>query len=96
MTYKIILTDQARSDLSEIFAWIARENSERGENFVGEFLDKIRSLKAMPERCPLALEAAYHPHELRHLVYRSYRIVFALSKKRVVILRIVHGSRIHQ
>jgi hypothetical protein len=54
------------------------------------------SLEDLPERCPSIPEQSEFTFEIRHLLYFSHRIIFAIegAKKRVVIYRIYHSARL--
>lgn len=93
MSFVLVLTDQAKADLSDVMSYIALNDPVRGESFVDELIDKIRTLSKLPKRCPIAPENGMAAHELRHLIYKTYRIIFTIRDKKVYILRVVHGAR---
>jgi plasmid stabilization system protein ParE len=57
----------------------------------------LQSLEDLPERCPIAPEAATHGLNVRQLLYgRSpmvYRILYAVEGDSVYILHIRHAAR---
>ena len=94
MSFSIQLTDTAYHDLDAIMDYIALDNPVRAESFVDELLDKIRSLTRSPKRCPIAPENGRRNYELRHLIHGKYRILFTLKEKDIIILRVIHGSKL--
>jgi plasmid stabilization system protein ParE len=59
-------------------------------------LAKLDTLENHPERCSLAAESEQVGQEIRELLFGGkryrYRILFTISGKLVVILRVWHGS----
>lgn len=54
----------------------------------------LKSLGEVPLRCPLARENSPFPEiELRQLVYKSHRIIFAVQKREVHILHVRHVAQ---
>ena len=93
-SYKVEITGAAKSDIIEIFDHIARDNQAAATKFVMELERQIRSLKKYPLRCPIIPEAAELKMEYRHLLYGSYRTIFKVSTKSVIIIRVIHGARL--
>ncbi len=58
---------------------------------------KLETLEDQPERCSIAAESEELGQEIRELLLGrrryKYRILFKLSGRLVVILRVWHGSR---
>lgn len=54
--------------------------------------EAIESLSMGPQRCPLAIENAFHDFEIRHLIFGNYRIVFRIVAETVQILHIRHSK----
>lgn len=95
MAYALVITDQARDDLADIMAYIAADKPNRAVRYTEQLLDAIRTLANMPSRCPLAAESGMLGYKIRHLLHDSYRILFMVQRKQVIILRIIHGSRVY-
>jgi plasmid stabilization system protein ParE len=93
-SYKVEITGTAKSDITEIFDHIARDKPVAATKFVMELERQIRSLKKHPLRCPVIPEAAELKREYRHLLYGSYRTIFKVSTKSVIIIRVIHGARL--
>ena len=92
--YRILLTDEAHKDLDDIMAYIALDAPRRAETYVDELLNEIRSLASMPKRCAVAPESGRRGYEMRHLIYRRYRILFTIKEADVYILRVIHSARL--
>jgi plasmid stabilization system protein ParE len=92
--YKVEITRAAKSDIIEIFDHIARDNPVAAANFVRQLERQIRSLKQYPLRCPIIPEAVELKREYRHMLYGSYRTIFKVSTKSMIIIRVIHGARL--
>jgi plasmid stabilization system protein ParE len=90
---KLVITERAKTDFDGILLYIARVNIKSAEKTATALIQKITSIKRLPLRCPVAPESKFYVHEVRHLVYKSYRIIFTVRSKTVIILRIVHGAQ---
>jgi plasmid stabilization system protein ParE len=84
----------AESDLAEIWAFIAKDDPEQATTFVLELEDRLQTLERSPERCPLISENVRLGASYRHLLHGAYRVIFRISGKIVIVLRILHGSRL--
>jgi toxin ParE1/3/4 len=93
-SYKVEITGAAKSDIIEIFDHIARDNPAAATKFVMELERQIRSLMKYPLRCPVIPEAPELKREYRHLLYGSYRTIFKVTGKGVIIIRVIHGARL--
>ena len=94
MRRKVVLTPTAEANLDEILRVIALDNPSAARRFVAGLRGKIKTLAAMPKRCPLAPENGLDDLEIRHLIFGNYRIVFAIDAGEVVILQVRHGARL--
>jgi toxin ParE1/3/4 len=93
-SYKVEITRTAKSDILEIFDHIARDNPVAAANFVRQLEGQIRSLKQYPLRYPIIPESVDLKREYRHLLYGSYRTIFKVEAKSVIIVRVIHGARL--
>ncbi len=59
------------------------------------FTTELDTLERFPERCAFARELKYLDEDLRQLVFKSHRIVFAVAKeeKCVHVVYVRHASR---
>ena len=98
MDFRVKLTDQAKSDVSAIHAWLlAQEAGDAGARWFSSLRQAISSLSVLPARCPLAPESRESPLEVRQLLYgrrpHIYRILFSIDELVVHVLHIRHGRR---
>ena len=79
--------------MSEIVAFIARNNPERAQTFGDTLLAKAFQLETQPMMGRVVAEK--QDPEVREIVYRSYRIIYRLLKnpQRVFVVRFWHGAR---
>lgn len=95
MTYRLVITASAQSDLADIFLYIVQNNPKAARKLVAAVRAKIATLKTMPKRCPVAPENnCLDVQEVRHLIFDNYRVIFAVESKVVTILAIRHGARL--
>ena len=106
MAYQIILADTAKADADQIYDWLFERAPVRGPEWFEELMDCIYSLEFMPNRCPLAREAAREAargaieskRQIRYLHFGKrrnvYRILYEIdeSRKTVYLLHISHGA----
>jgi plasmid stabilization system protein ParE len=96
MTYQVVLTDRAARDLDETYRWCAEQAPKAAVGWYNGFLDALNSLAHNPERCPVAAETRKLSVEVRQLLYgrrRSYRALFLVRERTVVVLHIRHTAR---
>ena len=55
---------------------------------------KIRSLQSMPQRYEVIPEAQELGVEYRHILSGNYRTIYRIEGERVIVLRVVHASRL--
>jgi len=79
MSYRVILSAQARTDLESIFAFIAQDNPKNAARFIDRILIKIETLSAFPTRGTLVYKnKILHPNT-RYFFVGNYRIIFMMS-----------------
>lgn len=93
-TYSILITRQAENDLAEIYDYIAADSPARAKIFVQELEKKIFTLSSLPERTPLIPENSLMGTEYRHLIHGRYRIIFRIQECSIIVLRVIHGSKL--
>lgn len=94
MTYKVVVSPDAERDFDTLFRFVALDNPAAARAFVAGLRKRLKTLTAMPKRCPRAPEDRLDGLEIRHLIHGRYRIIFAIDGKTVVILQIRHGARL--
>lgn len=92
--YSVEITPAAERDVEEIWSYIAADSREIASAFIVQLEEQIETLEQFPERCPLIPENEQLGTSYRHLLYGAYRSIFRIVGTRVIILRIIHGSRL--
>lgn len=92
--FRVEITATAQSDIQEIFHYMAADNQKAAVNLVLEIEKQIDSLEKFPARCPIIPESFELGVEYRHVLYGQYRTIFRIEAARVIILRVIHGSRL--
>jgi toxin ParE1/3/4 len=87
---RLLITQQAESDIEEIGDYIAQDNPHRALSFISE-------LRGQCQKIALSPSAYRQRHELgediRSCAYGRYAIFFSHGDAEVRILRILHGAR---
>jgi toxin ParE1/3/4 len=92
---RLELSRDARQDLLEIAAYIARESGSdrRGDEFLDAVFATCETLASHPEMGQLRTEFA--TGEYRSFSVGSYVIFFRPAEVGIVVARVLHGSRDH-
>jgi plasmid stabilization system protein ParE len=93
--YGVIVTPEAEAGIVAAFQYILERSPLNAEKWLRALYKKIDSLEQMPERCPLARENEYFEDTLRHLVFKSHRIIFRIdeAKRSVQVLYVRHAKQ---
>jgi toxin ParE1/3/4 len=92
--FRVEITPSAEADLAEIWDYIAPDSPANAKTFVLALEEQIASLEKFPGRCPSIPENEILGTSYRHLIYGSYRTIFRIAGSRVIILRVIHSSRL--
>ena len=92
--FSVDITETAEADVNGIWEYIAQDKPESAADFVLRLEEQIGTLESFPERCRLVPENDLLGASYRHLVYGNYRTIFKIVGSRVIILRVLHGSRL--
>jgi plasmid stabilization system protein ParE len=92
--FRVEITAIAQFDIQEIFHYIAADNQKAAVKLVLENEKQIDSLEKFPARCPVIPESFELGVEYRHVLYGHYRTIYRIEAARVIILRVIHGSRL--
>ena len=90
-TYRVIISDMARSEILDIGRHIKADNPKRAQSFIAELLQSCHSLRDFPESH--ALIADPKSRGLRRLVHGNYLVIFRLEGQAVHILHVLNGAR---
>ena len=91
MARKVEWTDPAWDDLAAIAEYIARDSEYYAAAFVQEIREAAASLAEFAERGQMVPE--FGDPSIRELLVKSYRLMYRVSEKKVVILTLIHGAR---
>jgi len=92
--YSVDITATAESDVAGIWEYISQDKPEAGSAFILQLEEQVGTLENFPERCQLVPENELLGTAYRHLVYGNYRTIFKITGHRVIILRVLHGTRL--
>ncbi len=98
MHFRVKIHPPAQGDMLGVFLRITRTISQASaEKWYSGIIRKIRSLKQLPERCPLADESETLGFDLRMMLYgrgrQIYRILFTIDGDAVNVLRVRHAAQ---
>jgi toxin ParE1/3/4 len=88
---KIVWTEPVLCDLEGIRDYIRKDSEFYAQRFVEKIFAAVEYLGRFPEIGRPVPEA--DDENIRELIYRDYRIMYRLEKKRVLILTVIHGAR---
>lgn len=90
---KIHWTDESLNRLTEIEAFIAKDNAERAAKYVEEVVTHAESVLPGAPRSGRMVPEISHP-DIRELLFKKYRIVCRVNKNNVEILTVFEGHRL--
>ncbi len=92
MARKIIWTDQAVSDLTEISIFIEKDSPSIAALVCSRIVGRAEQASEFPfsgRSVP-----GRNDDNLRELFWRSYRLIYRVHAEKIVILTVIHGSRL--
>ena len=92
--FRVDITEAAEADAAEIWGYIAQDKPDAATAFVLRLEEQIGTLERFPERAPLVPENELLGTAYRHLLHGNYRTIFKIAGSRVIILRVLHGTRL--
>ena len=84
------VSDVARSDLDEIWFYIARDNPDAADKLIRSIVSRFQTLASMPRMGP---EREGLSPRLRSLPIGRYVIFYRPMEDGVEIARVLHGAR---
>ena len=89
---KIVWTDDAIEDLSEIFDYISKDSPPAAKRLANKLIQKVDVLVNFPKSGRIVPE--FQDEQIRELIQGNYRIVYHLqSEIEIHITRIHHSAR---
>jgi toxin ParE1/3/4 len=86
----VVRTDQAETDLAEIFDYLDEHNTQAAERLAEAIDERCRLLSQFPEMGRSREELA---PGLRSVVIEPYVLFYRVTATAVEVLRILHGAR---
>ena len=88
---RVVITDEAYSDLAAIMDFVGLQNPHRALSFVDELIERCKALGNMPLAFPIV--GRYRAHDVRRCVYHGYLIFYRVRPIAVEVLHVVQGAR---
>src|SRR5579863_5160231 len=97
MTYQVIITPEAETDLRTAYRYIRRHAPHAARDWIRRARQATKTLARHPGRCPLAPESTSFDEPIRELFFGSgnrgtYRFLFVVLGDSVYVLRMRHAS----
>jgi plasmid stabilization system protein ParE len=93
MSYRVVITERALSDLTQIRDFIAKRSPINAAKFLEKLLRQFDVMERSPEGFGRAPEDALVPYTLHQIVVKPYRILYRVSGTSIQILHVRHGAR---
>ena len=95
MKLKVLLTEDAESDLESIFNFITEHDSaDKALHVLDQIEQSVSNLAESPDRGSYPKElAALGIHDYREIFFKPYRIIYRMSGRFVYIFLIADGRR---
>ena len=84
------VSDAARSDLDEIWSYIAQDNADAADRFIRAIVSRFPAFASMPHMGPQRKDLS---PRLRSSPVGNYVIFYRPMKNGVEIVRVLHGAR---
>jgi len=89
---KVLFSIISLQELESIKAYIKRDSEQFARIFIEKILSTIKRLEDFPFIGRIVPEI--NRQEIRELIYRDYRIIYKCKDNNVIILTVIHGSRL--
>ena len=95
MPFEVLLTEDAGSDLEELYDYIAEHDAPSKADYVLDRIEKVvETLATFPERGSYPKELlALGIREYRQTFFKPYRVIYRVIGERVYVYLIVDGRR---
>jgi plasmid stabilization system protein ParE len=91
MARLIIWSRRATEDLEAIAAYIAQDSEAYAASVIRNILQKTRVLSEFPQIGRIVPE--FDDGSIREIFAYSYRIIYTVRQKEVVVAAVIHGKR---
>jgi len=89
---RVIWSPLALERLNEIADYIAENNLEAAKLFVLDVFGAVDRLKTLPNSGRVVPEVKRQ--NIREIIFKNYRVVYRVERKRVSILTVRHGRQL--
>ncbi len=97
MTYRVVITAEARRNLRGAYLWAAQHAPATAARWLARFERELATLSNFPTRCPLAPENNLVEAEIREFIFGrrrgAYRALFTIVVDQVQVLHIRRAAR---
>ncbi|MFP2907988.1 type II toxin-antitoxin system RelE/ParE family toxin [Pyxidicoccus sp. 3LFB2] len=88
---RIVWTSRALRDLRDVGDYIARDNPAAAAQWVGTLVEAVESVASLPGSGRVVAELGRE--DIREVLRRTYRIVYRVRARTLVVLTIFEGHR---
>jgi toxin ParE1/3/4 len=95
MPFEVLLTEDARRDIEDIYKYIAdRDSRARANHVLDQIENVIRSLERFPQRGSYPRELlALGIREYRQAFFKPYRLIYRVIDEHVYVYMVADGRR---
>jgi plasmid stabilization system protein ParE len=97
-SYTVLIPGPIEAKILEQARYIAVEGQSplNAGCWLDRVLSAVESLSTLPKRCPLAIENAFRPYEIRSLNIDGFLVLFTVDEeaKTVLVLNVRHARQL--
>lgn len=93
MSYRVLLTARAESDIDTILGYLRKRSSQGAGTWAATLDDVLTELEVSADQAALAPENEDHSEEIRHIIFRtprgrSYRLLYFVRLDEVIVTHV--------
>jgi len=92
MALKLEWSEEALEDIESIATYIEKDSPTYAKSVVSKFFEKAEILQDFSELGRIVPE--FNDATIREIFVYSYRLIYKLSKEKILLVAIVHGKRL--
>ena len=92
MALKLEWSEEALEDIESIATYIEKDSPTYAKSVVSKFFEKAEILQEFSELGRKVPE--FNDKTIREIFVYSYRLIYRVSKEKILIVAIVHGKRL--
>jgi len=89
---KVVWSQTALGHLTDIYEYISRDSKRYALRMVDRITSRTKQIEQFPGLAQVVAE--YNDPSIRELIEGPYRVVYRTEADRVVVLSVIHGSRL--